>query len=140
MGTHASERGGMAIAADREDMGTREVNGTSGMVHTSDISKRGEEIRSRDFYLEILPPKAVSAKVGPVRPSGVVGEEGSGLEGGDSGLPKGDATLGKLAGLSIPREQVGAKSQEIAGSGPDHVGLDQVKLKRDNTDASHTEV
>ena len=35
-------------------------------------------------------------------------------------------------------ELVGEKGQETAGSGPDHVGLDQVKLKRDNTEASHS--
>ena len=92
MGTHASERGGMAIATDRKDMGRCEMDGTNGMVHTSDISKRDEEIRSRDFYLEMSTPGAVSAKVGPSRPSGMVGEEARGLDGGDGGSPKSDAT------------------------------------------------
>ena len=138
MGTHASERGGMAIATDRKDMGRCEMDGTNGMVHTSDISKRDEEIRSRDFYLEMSTPGAVSAKVGPSRPSGMVGEEARGLDGGDGGSPKSDATPSKLACLPTPRERMGTKSQDDMGSGPDHVGLAQVKLKRDNTESSRS--
>ena len=65
MGTHASERGGTAIATDRKDMGRCEMDGTNGMVHTSDISKRDEEIRSRDFYLEMSTPGGRERQSGP---------------------------------------------------------------------------
>ena len=110
MGTHAGERGGLAIAAARKDMGTWEMVGSSGMVHTSDISKRDEDLRSQDFYLEVLPPEAVSAKVGPMRPSGMVGEDGRDPEDGDGVISRGDITPEKRAGLPIPREQGGSKS------------------------------
>ena len=140
MDTHAGERGGLAIATDRKDMGTCEVDRTSCMVHTSDISKRDKEIRSQDFYLEILPLDTASARAGSGQLAVAAGGEGEGPVRGCSDAAKGDASSAGPRSTQFTREGCEAKGQETetAGSGPDHVGLDQVKLVRNETVASHS--
>ena len=56
MRTHAEERARVVIAAAREDMRARDMDGWNSTVHMSDISKRDKEIPNQDFYLEISAP------------------------------------------------------------------------------------
>ena len=50
MRTHAWERAKGVIAADREDMVARDLDGSNRMVHMSDIREGYEEIRNHEIF------------------------------------------------------------------------------------------
>ena len=81
MRTHAGERAKGVIAADREDMVARDLDGSNRMVHTSDICEGYEEIRNQDFYLEISPRRVGATRAKPTSPEVKATGGGNGLKG-----------------------------------------------------------
>ena len=129
MRTHAWERAKGVIAADREDMVARDLDGSNRTVHMSDICEGYEEIRNQDFYLEISPRRVGATGAKPTR----LEKDAIGKEDG----PKGDysdgydngAALGGLSDQDTKCDRIYIGDQTLEGSGMAHVSLDQIKLR-----------
>ena len=138
MRTHARERAKGVIAADREDMVAGDLDGSNRMVHMSDIREGYEETRSQDFYLEISPRRVGATRTKPTKPEGKATGGGNGPKGDHSDCYGEGAELGGRRDHDSECDWTCNVGQMPEGSGTAHVGLDQVKLVRNETVASHS--